>query len=290
MVQNDPYKILRYLAFGLIIIGGGLTTFILGIIIYQKIIFAIQDWDYKVYRLKEMASLEYTVASLLETERTIDNTPQIQSEQMAGPEIITTNPSPQDTQLAQSTQPTTSTETLSSPASYTTQEPTTIKPTSSSSISKKTSPTTSTSKKTSSSKTSSSQQYSTYFLIIPSIGVKTEILRKGTVKKRMIKGVAIYNDYGLPDKNNHLPIILASHRFGYAWWTPSYRRTHSFHNFDKLKIGDKVYIKWKSKWYTYKVTKKYVAKKFKNYNVDMIMYTCVDYLNPNRIIVEAKRI
>ncbi len=253
MQQNDPYKILRFIAFGLVIIGGGLTAFILGIIIYQKIIFALQDWDYKVYRLKEMASLEYTISGLLATEE--DNKAKIQSEQMAGPVIITPTKKPSSNK----------------PQTYAQKPPKAVT-------------------KTSSSKTSSKQQYSTYFLIIPSIGVKTEILREGTVKKRMIKGVAIYNDYGLPDKNNHLPIILASHRFGYAWWTPSYRRTHSFHNFDKLKIGDKVYIKWKSKWYTYKVTKKYVAKKFKNYNVDMIMYTCVDYLNPNRIIVEAKRI
>ncbi len=246
----QSFKLLRLIATILLVIGGGLASFIGAILIYEKIIFALQDWDYKLYKLKEMASLQFTIEKIVPTPAA--SIAQIQSSSIAGPSIqketITIKPS--------NNKPT--------PTRYT--KPVPSRP-----------------------KRSTVKFTGDYAIVIPSIGIKTEILRKGTVKKRMIRGVAIYNDYGTPD-NNTLPIILSSHRFGYAWWTPSYRRTNSFHNLDKLHVGDKVYIKWRGKWYVYKVRKKYIDKKFRNYNTNLIMYTCVGYFNPSRIIVEATRI
>lgn len=248
----QSFKLLRIIAIILLIVGGGLASFIGAILIYEKIIFALQNWDYKLYKLKEMASLEHTVELLIPTQAA--SIAQIQSSNIAGPSINT-----EQIAKRKKTKPTTRPKTTNGSTSPRTEKPASI------------------------------TFASDYAIIIPKIGVKTEILRKGTVKKRMVRGVAIYNDYGTPD-HNELPIILSSHRFGYAWWTPSYRRTHSFHNLDKLKLGDKIYIKWKGKWYIYKVNRKYVDRRFRNFDTDLIMYTCVDYFNPNRIIVEATRI
>lgn len=130
------------------------------------------------------------------------------------------------------------------------------------------------------------------WIVIPKIGVNTQILTQGTLKNRMYKGVAIINAFGTPDQPNitgKKPVILASHRFGYVWWTPAYRRTHSFHNIDKLKKGDTIYIRWKAKWYRYKVQKQVISATITEYSHDLILYSCISYTSKKRIIIYADK-
>ena len=141
--------------------------------------------------------------------------------------------------------------------------------------------------------TPSKQNNKSPWIVIPKIGVNTKILTSGPLKKRMYKGVAIINAFGRPDSNKNntnKPTILVSHRFGYVWWTPAYRRTHSFHNIDKLKPNDIILIRWKSKWYKYKIEKTEISATISSYNYDLILYSCINYTSKKRIIVYANLI
>ena len=130
-----------------------------------------------------------------------------------------------------------------------------------------------------------------YHIVIPKIGVNTKILTDGSLEKRMYKGVAIVNKFATPPlaltSRNKSPTILVSHRFGYVWWTPSYRRTNSFHNIDKLRKGDEILIRWDNKLYKYKVTKTEVSTVISDYNHKLILYSCVSYTSKKRLIVYA---
>ncbi len=127
-----------------------------------------------------------------------------------------------------------------------------------------------------------------YKIVIPKIGVNTNILRTGSLKKRMFRGVAIVNAFGRPNKKGK-PTILVSHRFGYVWWTPKYRRLNSFYNIDKLRVGNKIFIYWQGKLYKYKIVKREISSVINDYKHDLIIYSCVSYFNPKRYIVYADK-
>src|SRR5262249_11767848 len=67
------------------------------------------------------------------------------------------------------------------------------------------------------------------WVIIPKIGVDTEIIDSKDPNAALIKGVWRVPDFGQPGATNE-PMILAAHRFGYNWWwTSDYWKYHSFY-------------------------------------------------------------
>ena len=56
------------------------------------------------------------------------------------------------------------------------------------------------------------------WLVIPRIGVRTQLQETSKPEEALRKGVWMSPDYGKPGDDYTLPIILAAHRFGWEWW------------------------------------------------------------------------
>ena len=236
-----------------------IITGYLALIMYQTIITLAQNVDYHLYQASNApAQLLNNLQNGSNNVPTSDNVPTNAYTKTIGPAIITSRPSSKEnqqkinSQLANSSKPLNdSTATKNQPA-----------------------------------------KLQTPWITVPKIGINTRILTKGPIKKRMFKGIALITAFGRPDQpdvQGKKPVILASHRFSYVWWTPAYRRTHSFHNIDKLKKGDVVYIRWKGQWYRYKINKKVISATIAEYNHDLILYSCVNYTSKKRIIIYADK-
>jgi sortase (surface protein transpeptidase) len=127
------------------------------------------------------------------------------------------------------------------------------------------------------------------WLVIPSIGVKTEI-NEGSVDqldKLLRKGVWRVNDYGTPF-HRETATIVAAHRYGYLNWTNQFRRENSFFNLPKLKVGDKVSIYWDQREYVYEIYAEAKGSEIQDYSADLILYTCELLNSPVRIFKYAR--
>ena len=125
-------------------------------------------------------------------------------------------------------------------------------------------------------------------LIIPRIGVDTKILIDKNPNNALKKGVLIINNFSTPDKKlKDMPVILASHKFGYANWSKEYREKNSFYNLYKLLPGDIIEIIWKGKKYTYVVKKLERDTAITDYTADLVLYTCEALHSPIRLFVYA---
>jgi sortase (surface protein transpeptidase) len=125
-------------------------------------------------------------------------------------------------------------------------------------------------------------------LIIPKIGVSAPINEDPIGKRGLEKGVWRTHDWGTPESN--YSTILASHRFGYVFWTQDFRNKNSFYNLPNLAVGDDVEVIWNQRKYVYKVYKAETGKKFSDLDADLILYTCQMYNSPIRIFRYLNRI
>lgn len=128
-----------------------------------------------------------------------------------------------------------------------------------------------------------------YFVVIPSIGVNSPITASKDYKQALRKGTWIVNDYGTPESNS-LPIILASHRYGYASWGNKLRDKIAFYNLPNTKVGDRVSIYWNQREYIYEIYAKEESTYISDYTGDLILYTCKYYNSPGRIFRYANRV
>jgi sortase A len=98
---------------------------------------------------------------------------------------------------------------------------------------------------------------------------------------------------GNPEKGGNF--VLSAHRFEMGF-TPQQTRTKSpFYNIDKLQIGDKIYVDYNKKRYTYEVVKKYSVDRFAvaieapSDEAKMTLYSCdLRGEAAGREVVEAK--
>lgn len=128
-----------------------------------------------------------------------------------------------------------------------------------------------------------------YFILIPSIGVNSPISQSSKYQDALRNGSWIVPDYGTP-LDNRLPIIIASHRFGYASWSNETRNLISFYNLPKTKVGDKIHIYWNQKEFVYEIYKGEEKTYISDYEADLILYTCKYFNSPQRIFRYANRV
>lgn len=121
---------------------------------------------------------------------------------------------------------------------------------------------------------------------IDSIGLKTTVYESKNPTFGLNAGVWRDPLYGVPDRKNTGPIILAAHRWGEDTYSWEYRYENLFTKFDQLKVGDEVKLTWNQKEYKY-VIRKVEEGTSVNDSGDLIMYTCIYYNSPERIFVYA---
>lgn len=128
-----------------------------------------------------------------------------------------------------------------------------------------------------------------YFVLIPSVEIKSPITASKEYKKALTKGTWIVSDFGTPELDS-LPIILAAHRFGYNSWSTEKRNLISFYNLPKTEPGDRVIIYWNQREYEYEIYDGNIGTYITDYSADLILYTCKYYNSPERIFRYAKRV
>ena len=112
------------------------------------------------------------------------------------------------------------------------------------------------------------------WLIIPRIGVRTEIQETQSSEEALVKGVWMVPEFGKPGELD-LPIILAAHRFGYKWWwNGDYWKYHSFYLLPDLQPGDLVEVIADHRKYLYEIYAGEEGTEISDYDADMILYTC----------------
>ncbi len=116
------------------------------------------------------------------------------------------------------------------------------------------------------------------WIIIPRIGVRTELQRTYDVEAALEKGVLWEPDYGQPGDLD-IPMIVVAHRFGYKWWWKSdYWKYHSFYLLPELEPGDLVEVISDHRKWTYEIYAGEEGEEVTDFEADMILYTC-KYLN-----------
>ncbi len=128
------------------------------------------------------------------------------------------------------------------------------------------------------------------WLIIPKIGVNTEILESATPDESLNKGVWRVPDFGTVTDLSK-PMILAAHRYGWkAWWENGnqYWRYHSFYMLPKLEQGDIIEVISDHRKYVYEVYAGEQGQEISDYNADLILYTCKFLDSPLRYFRYAR--
>ena len=128
-----------------------------------------------------------------------------------------------------------------------------------------------------------------YIIEIPTIGVYSPISTSTDYTEALKHGSWIVSDFGTPDLTE-LPIIIASHRFGYNSWTVDYRNRISFYNLPNTRAGDLINIYWNQRKYTYEIYGVEDSTYISDYGADLILYTCKYFNSPVRIFRYAKRV
>jgi sortase (surface protein transpeptidase) len=127
------------------------------------------------------------------------------------------------------------------------------------------------------------------YLLIPSITVSSPIGSTEDPELSLTDGTWLAPDYGNPEDPS-LPIIMAAHRFGYTYWDRETRNRVSFFNLPKTEIGDSVEIIWGQRKYMYKIYAEDESTYIKDYEADLILYTCKYFNSPQRIFRYATRV
>jgi sortase (surface protein transpeptidase) len=126
------------------------------------------------------------------------------------------------------------------------------------------------------------------YLLIPSITVSSPIGQSDDPEISLKNGTWMSPDYGQPDEND-LPIIVAAHRFGYVYWDRETRNRVSFFRLPDTKVGDKIEIIWNQRKYVYEIYAEDESTYIKDYEADLILYTCKYFNSPQRIFRYAMR-
>ncbi len=124
-------------------------------------------------------------------------------------------------------------------------------------------------------------------LTISGIGVDGVIHESEDPQSSLEDGIWRVYDFGTPADSN--TTILAAHRFGYITWTNEFRTQNTFYYLPKTKVGDKIEIVWSQRKYEYEITKAEEGTVIKDYDVDLIIYTCKLFNTPVRIFRYANR-
>lgn len=111
------------------------------------------------------------------------------------------------------------------------------------------------------------------WLVIPRIGVRTEMLKTETSDEALEDGVWWVPDFGNP--GDEIPIILVAHRYGYKWWWKTdYWKYNSFYLLPDLEAGDTIEIISDQRKWTYEVYLSEQGEEITDYSADLILYTC----------------
>ncbi|MDQ3008453.1 MAG: hypothetical protein M3Q81_02555 [bacterium] len=120
------------------------------------------------------------------------------------------------------------------------------------------------------------------WLIIPRIGVRTELQNDQDPETALATGVWMVPEYGLPGDTT-MPLIAAAHRYGWQWWWKSdYWKYHSFYNLPTLETGDMVEVIDGQRKYYYEIYAGGEGEEITDYSADMILYTCKFLNSPLR--------
>jgi len=115
------------------------------------------------------------------------------------------------------------------------------------------------------------------WLVIPRIGVRSEMLATATADEALAEGIWWVPDFGKP--GDDLPIILVAHRYGYKWWWKTdYWKYNSFYLLPELESGDRVEVIVEKRKWVYQIYKAEEGEQVSDYSADLILYTC-KYLN-----------
>lgn len=120
------------------------------------------------------------------------------------------------------------------------------------------------------------------WVVIPRIGVRTEMLQTEQPEDALPIGVWWVPDFGVPGDQDK-PIILVAHRYGYKWWwKDDYWKYHSFNLLPELEPGDLVEVIVDQRKWTYEIYAGEEGEEITDYQADLILYTCKFLNSPIR--------
>lgn len=120
------------------------------------------------------------------------------------------------------------------------------------------------------------------WIVIPRIGVRTELQADAQPEEALATGVWMVPGYGSPGDKTQ-PMIVAAHRFGWKWWWESdYWKYHSFYLLPDLEPGDTVEIIADQRKWVYEIYAGEEGEEITDYQADLIMYTCKFLNSPLR--------
>lgn len=127
------------------------------------------------------------------------------------------------------------------------------------------------------------------WLIIPRIGVRTELQRTETAEEALQTGVWQAPDFGEPG-DTQKPVILAAHRYGWKWWWQSeYWKYHSFYLLPDTQPGDRIEIIYDQRKWVYEIYAVAEGSEIEDYSADVILYTC-KFLNSDARYIRYARL
>jgi sortase (surface protein transpeptidase) len=127
------------------------------------------------------------------------------------------------------------------------------------------------------------------WLIIPRIGVRTQLKSTQNPTEALKQGVWMAPSYGQPGDEYDLPIILAAHRFGWDWWWQTdYWKYNSFYNLPDLEPGDMVEMIVDQRKWTYEIYGGDQGEEITDYEANLILYTCKFLNSPLRYFRYAR--
>ncbi len=133
-------------------------------------------------------------------------------------------------------------------------------------------------------------------LAIPKISVEAPIswnVDDNNLNQKLLEGVAHYKGTALPGELGN--VFITGHSSYYSWVRSSYKDVFAL--LDKLNVGDKIYIRYGQKTFTYQVASSKVVSPDKlevldaTGNYTLTLMTCVPIgTNLNRLIVIASQV
>lgn len=120
------------------------------------------------------------------------------------------------------------------------------------------------------------------WLVIPRIGVRTELRETENPEEALAKGVWHVPDFGEPGDREE-PMILAAHRYGWQWWwQDEYWKYNSFYLLPDTEPGDRIEIISDQRKWVYEIYAGEEGDEITDYNADLILYTCKFLQGPVR--------
>ncbi len=120
------------------------------------------------------------------------------------------------------------------------------------------------------------------WIVIPRIGVRTELQNTPQAEEALSTGVWMVPGYGTPGDLSK-PMILAAHRYGWKWWWENeYWKYHSFYLLPDLEPGDTVEIIADQRKWVYEIYAGEEGEDITDYQADLILYTCKFLNSPLR--------